>query len=114
MTSLHSIITERFGVKTRQAENRETVAMTTTSALILRSDSGRLAALIINLGANEVFIRPNGVPSSTVGILVGPNGGSFSMVVEEDFNLVGLEFQGITPAGTSTLYILETVIEPDA
>lgn len=114
MVSLHSIINERFGVRTRQAENRETVAMTTTAAIILRNDSSRLAVLIINLGPNEVLIRPNGLPSATVGMLAGPNGGSITLTVEEDFNLVGLEFQGIAAAGTSTLYILETVIEPNA
>ena len=112
MVSLHQMIDARFGVRTRTAENQETTAMTTTEALVLRNDSARLAAIVINLGQTDVFLRPRGGPSSTTGIRVGPNGGTFSLQWDEDYNLTGLEWFGITGAGVSTLYTLEILVEP--
>lgn len=112
MTSLHELIDQQFGVRTRPAENRETQAMTTGSALVLRSDSTRLAATIVNLGQSDVFLRPRRPPTSTVGIRLGPNGGSMQLLAGEDFALVGVDWFGVTAVGTSTLYTLEVLIEP--
>lgn len=114
MVSLHGLINQRFGVRTRHKENDSTTAMTTAEARVLRNDSARLAATIINLGQVDVFVRPNTGPSATVGIRIGPNGGSMALIWDEDFNMVGLEWFGVTDAGVSTLYISEVVVEPDA
>lgn len=110
MLSLHEFISERFGVRVRERENAETEAMTTTSALVLRADSSRLAATVINLGQSDVFLRPRRPPSATVGIRLGPNGGSITLMAEEDFALVGVDWFGATAVGTSTLYVLEEVM----
>lgn len=112
MVSLHQLIQERFGVRTRSPENRENVAMTTMEALVLRNDSSRLAAVIINLGQTDVFIRPRSGVSATVGIRIGANGGTFSLQWDEDFDLTGKEWFGVTLVGTSTLYTLEVLVEP--
>lgn len=112
MVSLHELIDKEFGVRTRSAPNREATVMTTTSQLVLRNDSSRLAALIINLGGVAVFIRPSGRPSATVGIRISPNGGFFSVLWNEDFALVGEEWNGVSATVTSTLFVLETLIEP--
>lgn len=112
MVSLHGLVDKQFGVRTRAAENRGIIAITTTPAIVLRNDSARLAFTIINLGQSDVFIRPNTDPSATVGIRIGPNGGTASFQFDEDYNSVGLEWRAVTAAGTSTLYTLEILIEP--
>ena len=109
--SLQAAISRELGMRTRTAENRETEAMTTSAAVLLRADSGRLAALVVNLGAEAVFIRPNGIPSATVGIRLAPTGGSLSMNFREDFSIVGKEWQGLTASATSTLYVAEELLE---
>ncbi len=114
MPSLHELINERFGVRTRSNDNPVTTAMTTTSQLIARNDSSRLALSIVNLGQQVVNVRNKDAPSATLGFAVGPNGGSLTLVWDEDFNMVGHDWFGLTPSGTSTLFVQEVLVEPDA
>ena len=114
MPSLHELIDIQFGVRTRSADNRENTSMTTTSQLIIRNDSSRLAFIINNLGQQTVLVRNNSEPSATVGYLIGPNGGSMSMIFSEDFNKVGHDWFGITPSGVTTIYVEEVLVEPSA
>ena len=113
MTTLHDLIDQRFGVRTRVRENAADVTMTTTAAIIARADPGRVALVVINLGTNPVRIRPNAAPTDVIGIPLTAGGGQVIFLWEEDFNLVGVEFQGITTAGTSDIYVLEVLIEPE-
>ncbi len=112
MTSLHELINDRFGIRTRGVVNPNNVQQSTTVGLILRNDSSRLAATITNLGTNPVFMTPDGAPSTTRGVRIGPNGGSVTLLWDEDFNTVGMEWQGVTDAGTSDLFVLEILVEP--
>ena len=111
--SLYSLIDNTFGVSTRAAENREDTSMSTTSSIVLRNDATRLAATIVNLGSNDVYVRPDGPASSSAGVIIAKNGGSLSLIFRDDFSLVGKEWQGATGSSTSTLYISEVLVEPD-
>ena len=111
--SLYSLIDNTFGVSTRAAENREDTSTSTTSSIVLRNDATRLAATIVNLGSNDVYVRPDGVASATAGVIIAKNGGSLSLIFRDDFSLVGKEWQGATGSSTSTLYISEVLVEPD-
>ncbi len=112
--SLHELIDNIFGVRTRSEENPENTGMTTTSQRILKNDSARLAFIINNLGQQTVVIRNQAGPTSSVGYSIGPNGGSMSMQFDEDFNKVGHEWFGVTPSGTSDIYVEQILEEPDA
>lgn len=112
MPSLHELIDLEHGVRTREREGGEDTTITSSASLILRNDSSRLAFIVINLGDSEVFIRPDRAPSATVGMRIGPNGGSLSMLWREDFSLVGKEFWAVAPVASATIYILEILIEP--
>lgn len=112
MVSLHQLIDDRFGVRTRGVPNSDNVQQSTTPGLILRNNSSRLAATIVNLGTNPVFMVPEGAPSTTRGIRIGPSGGSVTLLWDEDFNLVGMEWNGVTDVGTSDLFVLEVHVEP--
>lgn len=110
--SLHELIDERFGLRTRGVPNPDNVQMSTAVGLVLRNNSSRLGVIIVNLGTNSVFITPDNAPSTSRGILIQPNGGAASLIWDEDFNLVGLEWFGVTDAGTADLFVLETHVEP--
>lgn len=114
MPSLHELIDLRFGVRTRSRDNPENTAMTTTSQLIARNDSSRLALNIVNLGQQIVNIRNQTAPSATVGYVIGPNGGSLTLHMDEDYHMVGHDWFGSVPSGTSTIFVQEVLIEPDA
>lgn len=112
MVSLHRLIDQRFGVRTRGVPNPDNVQQSTTVGRVMRNDSSRLAATIVNLGTNPVFITPDNAPATNRGIRLGPSGGFTTLLWDEDFNLVGLEWFGITDAGTSNLFVLEVRVEP--
>ena len=112
MTTLHQLIDERFGIRTREVENADDVALDTNDTIVLRADGRRVAFIIINTGATQALMRVNGVPSATINIPIAPNGGALSMIFDEDFHLVGRELHGLVVAGTTTLHTLEVRIEP--
>lgn len=114
MTTTRALINKELGQATRSEENRETEAMATTAALVLRADSGRLAFQIINLGSVAVFLRPRGAPTSTLGIRIGPTGGAYIVNYKDDYTLVTLDWFGVTASGTSTLYTVEELLEAGA
>ncbi len=114
MVSLHNLINQRFGVRTRSVDNREATAITITSQVIARNDSARLALNIVNQGQQVVNVRNQDAPTAAIGYSIGPNGGSLTLNLDEDFNMVGHEWQAITPSGTSTLFVQEVLVEPDA
>ena len=112
MTSLHNLIDDRFGVRTRAVLNPNNVQQSTAVGLVLRNDSSRLAATIVNLGANPVFITPDSAPATSRGIRISPSGGAVTLIWDEDFNLTGMEWSGVTDAGTSDLFVVEVLVEP--
>lgn len=114
MPSLHELINERFGVRTRSRDNPEVTGITTVSQLVARNDSSRLALSFVNLGQQVVNIRNIVAPSAALGFAIGPNGGSLTLIWDEDFNMVGHDWFALTPSGTSTLFVQEVLIEPDA
>lgn len=113
MTTLHELIDQRFGVRTREVENSADVSLDTNDTIVLRSDGRRIAFIIINTGAVQALMRFNGVPSATINIPVAPNGGALTMVFDEDFHLTGRELHGLVASGTTTLHTLEVLVEPN-
>lgn len=112
--SLHSLIARDFNVRTRQEDERAITAMTTAVAQIVPNDSSRLAMVIVNLGSQIVFIRNRRPPSSSAGFSLGPGGGALILHYRDDFYMVGHDWFGLSAAGTSTLYVTEVLVEPDA
>jgi len=111
MTTLHDIISERFGVRTRERFDTPDVSLNTNDTIVLRADSGRVAYIIVNTGATQALVRYNNAPTSTVFMPIAPNGGTMVSKVDDDFHLVGRELHGLVSAGTTTLHVVEVLIE---
>lgn len=107
------LVSERFGVRVRDTEPAAIATVGTASAVLLRADSMRYAFTFINLSANNIFIRPKNTASATNGIRVDPNGGSVTVILEDDFTLASLEWQAIAAGAGSAFYLLAVVGEPD-
>lgn len=107
--TLQALIDERFGTPTGPTGRAPTVTVATTRTVVLPADPNRLAATIINLGANPVFLMPAGEPSTTQGIRLNANGGGVALLWDEEFFLLGREWAAVTDAGTSVVLRLEVI-----
>lgn len=106
--SLDRLIEKEFGFPTTATPNPVTTSVAVTKTQILRNNPDRLGFLIINLGANPIYVTPDSEPSTTRGILLAASGGFLTMLGKEDGAVVGFEFWGIASGGASAIFSLET------
>jgi len=88
-----------------------TRAITDVSTNVLPNNPERAVLYMLNLSASPIFVSPTSNVQSNQGIELPPNGGSMSLVVTEDFQLVSSTWWAIGPAGPNTIYFLEMVRE---
>lgn len=109
--TLQDLLTKKFGVKTTHEINPVTDTVGTSTTKVLGNNPNRLAFTIINLSSNVVYLGFDRDVSSSKGIYLSPNGGSLSMLYDEDFNSVGYEVFG-KAADDSKIYLIEIVTTP--
>lgn len=100
-----------FGTRTSFKENRLTNVVQNAVTQIVPSDPKRLSLIIVNLGNVSIHVAPAGDVSTTKGILLIGNGGSLTLTMTDDFELVSAAWYGICAAPNNACYILETVSE---
>lgn len=105
------LINKRFGVNTRAQANPLVAAVGTSITKILPNNPNRLSAVIVNLSANNLYISWDNEPASDHGIFLAPNGGVFTMNVDEDFELVCWEVNAIASGVGSAIFVEEVVID---
>lgn len=98
---------KKFGGLFEELESSPVAGVAATS--IIPNNPNRLGVVVVNLGANVVYLALSTAPSSTNGIAVAANGGSLSLTVDEDFTHVTRQLNAVSPAGNSQLYVLELV-----
>ncbi|MGH7409852.1 MAG: hypothetical protein ACREJ6_02145 [Candidatus Methylomirabilis sp.] len=109
--TLPDLVQGKFGVKTFPRFNPVISTLGAAVDSWLRQSPNRVAALIVNLSVNNIFIGPFRDVSATKGILVTPNGGSVLLHFEEDFDLVGYEWFAIASAAASPILVVEWVTQ---
>ena len=111
--TIRDLLLARLGVPTTPQTNRSTASVGTTAGQILRNDTGRVAFLIVNLGAFSIFVVPQvaGQPSPTLGVLIQANGGALSAKWDDDGEVVAWEWLAIAVGGASAVYVQEAVID---
>lgn len=103
----------RFGTEVllggpcRETESNPTIQ--TTPTVVVKGNPDRVGLIIINLGANDVFIALNNTVSTTNGIKLPNSGGNVTMTLRDDFTLPSREWDGIASGGTSAVYVLEEI-----
>jgi len=108
--NLADLLLERFGVRTRAVENPKTTSVGTTAVEILSNNPRRLGAVIINLSTNTVYLGLSQDVSSSKGILLTPNGGSFALVWDEDFQMTAWAWWAVSSGASSSIYTIEVVV----
>jgi hypothetical protein len=109
MKTASELIQDRFGVKTSYHEQPEITQLETTITKSLSYNPNRLGLVFVNTGGNNVYLAPSRDVSVGQGILLTANGGSMSMNILEDFELVNMEWFGIADGAASTCYVVEVV-----
>jgi len=112
-TTVRDLLQARLGVRTTPFVNRAASSIGTTAGQTFRQDPSRVAFLFVNLSLNRIYLTPAGVPSSTNGIRVEPNGGSLAVLWEEDGEMVAWEWRGIADGAASSFFALEAIIAPE-
>lgn len=97
----------QFGGPTRENETNPNIQ--TTATIVVKNNPDRVGLIIVNLGANDVYIALNNGVSSTNGIKLPASGGNVTMTVRDDFTLPAREWDGIGNGGASLVYVLEEI-----
>lgn len=98
MAVLSDYIKKHFDVDTRYNPNPITTTVGTTPTELWRNNPDRITLLFINLGATSVYLNVDANVSSTNGIFLAAGGGSVILLAEEDGELVGFPWYGISSA----------------
>lgn len=104
MGALSKYVEKKFGVKTRSYPITSPVSCALTVTSILPNNPDRLAYTLVNLGTTAMYVAWDRGVLATHGIYVAPNGGTFSMVADEDGELVGYELFGIAITSANDIF----------
>ena len=107
--SLASLLGKQFGVKTSYNINPLVTTVGTAVTKVLSYNPMRLGCLIINLSGNLINIAPDNLVSSTRGILLGSNGGTYTLLFNEDFELTASEWYAVATGAASSIFIIEVI-----
>lgn len=113
MTStLEALISSYFGCKTHMnIDPSGNIALGAAVERIVPNNPNRVGLNIINLGANVAYVLPSNDPTATHGIRLDANGGSLVLAWDRDFQMVGYDWWGVSPAGATEITVLEVVAE---
>lgn len=110
LKTLKELLEAKLGVRTFTRINRATSTVGVSIQQVLRQAPNRVAAVLVNLSVNTIYISPDNVPSATHGIRLGPSGGSLVLKWDEDFSLCGYEWNALASAAASDIFIIEQLI----
>lgn len=103
LTALEAYLRERFGG--RFTVETSTVSIGTSLTKAIGHDFERMGLTFINTGANDIHLTPDQSASTSVGILLGANGGFLSLTARDDLILVGWDWFAIATTTASNLLI---------
>lgn len=107
--SLAELLMERFKVKTRAVENPKITSLGVTAQQVLGNNPDRLAFIVQNLSANVIYLSLKNDVSSSKGIRLAANGGSFSCIWDEDFQMTGWAWWAVATGASSAVYAIEVL-----
>ena len=100
-------ITKKWGIKTRLVP-LQVFAVLATPSRIIKNNPRRFGLTILNQGTSAVFLGWDSSVSITNGLFLAPTGGSISLVVDEDAELISYDMWAVSAAAGNNLSIWET------
>lgn len=100
---IESVVGGAFNVQTSQ------VTLGAAATRVLQANFERMAAVIINISAVDIYVLMNNGVSSTNGIKLGANGGALTLSANPDLAMVGWDWWAIPASATPTITVIETI-----
>lgn len=110
ISNVREFLNQLYGVATFTRASVDPSTIGTSAAQILRQDSRRIQAVIINLSSATMYLTPIGVPSSVNGVALPANGGVAVIDAKEDGETVAWEWDAVATAAASNYFAIETLI----
>jgi hypothetical protein len=108
--SLADLLAREYGVKTDYRLNPRTAVVNIAVTQVFATSPRRVGMCFLNLSANTIYIAPDEEVAATRGVLLTPTGGSFSLIWNEDFELVTFPWWATAAANNSALLSIEIFI----
>lgn len=109
MKTLQNILKSVYGISGTHRINPLVAACQNVVTRLLPQNPNRLAFIIVNLSAQNIYLSPDGHPAADHGIWLAPNGGSFIVQWDKDLILPGLPWYGLAGAADCDIYIIEII-----
>lgn len=110
--ALSRYMEKKFGVATRAYPIDDPTECETEVTVILPNNPDRLGYILVNLGDYAMYVAWDRAVGTDHGIYVAPEGGSFSLVADEDGELVGYELLGKAITDATDIFTMVTEAEP--
>lgn len=88
-------------------ENETNPASSATPSVAIDGNGERVALIMVNNGANDIFVAVSAAVGASFGVRLGANGGNVTMNVRDDWTLPTRRWWMVSPSGASNLYIVE-------
>ncbi len=110
--TIRDLLNREYGVAVVPRFNRELTALVVGAfQLVMRQDPSRIGFAIVNDGSFDVGIAPTGQPPGQKSFIIPANGGTLVGDWKEDGELVSQRWEGFANGGTSTILVVEILIE---
>lgn len=103
LPALEQFLQEQYGG--RFVIQPTTVSIGTTLTKAIGHDYERMGLTFINTGANDIHLTPDQSASTSVGVLLGANGGFLSLTAKDDLILVGWDWFAVATTAATNLLI---------
>jgi len=103
----HDLLVKKYGIGIRPESVPATQAITTTEKQVLKANPDRVSLTFLNLGAEVAYVHISNKVSSALGLYLDKSGGSISMTLEYEGELVCSEWW-VEGAGATNVYVTAT------
>ncbi|MBA7624886.1 hypothetical protein ES703_32300 [subsurface metagenome] len=107
--SLRDLLFRVFGVRTSHRINPTgNTDIEDTVLPVLSANPRRLGFVVVNMGANTLWLAPDDHVANDYGFELLPNGGSINMIWNEEFEMLSLPWYGVSVADPGThIFVME-------
>lgn len=108
MGAVSDLVAERLGGAIDVRQSRQVIQ--TTAEQVLTNDPERLFWIVVNTGSIRAFVGFDRNIDTQNGLIIGPDGGSLSVTIEDDFVMPVFPLFALIPPGgpvSTNLVIVE-------
>ena len=109
MGQAHELLLRKFGVGIKPESVPATQAITANAKRVLKLNPDRVSLTLVNLGNQVAYVHTSQDVSSSLGLYLDKTGGSISMTLDNEGELICSEWW-IVGVGATNVYVLATEV----